>query len=122
MQYDGCAFCKKKMTKKEIEKYESGESNWAAWCGLDKYPSCSKCDKIMCEECHSPCKNICFNCKKVCHSFWCDEQSDECEHRCKCYDTEKEDDCKESKNGCVLTTLQRKRLAYYKRMIDTILN
>ena len=117
-----CSFCKQKMTKREIEKYEADESNWAGWCGLDKYASCNKCDKIMCDECHAPCKYICLMCKKVCHSFWCDEHLDGCGHRCKCYDKEIEDPCQERKDGILLTTLQRKRLTYHKRMIDAILN
>lgn len=76
----------------------------------------------MCDECHAPCNNRCLLCKKVCHTFWCDEQVDDCEHRCKCYDKEIEDPCEENKNGIPLTSLQRKRLAYHKRMIDAILN
>jgi len=121
MKYDGCCFCKNKMTKREIEKFESGESNGAGFSPLDHYPCCSKCYKIMCNECYAPCKNICSKCKKVCHAYSCAEPYNECEHRCKCYDNEIEDECTEAHNGCKLTTLQRKRLTYYRRMIDAIL-
>jgi hypothetical protein len=116
-----CSYCKKKMTKREIDNYESGESNWASWCGLDKFASCSKCDKIMCDECHGPCKYMCLICKNICHSFWCDNISDECNHRCKCYDKEIPDLSEEGESGIPLTILQRKRLSYYKRMIKDII-
>lgn len=117
-----CDFCKKKLSKKDVENYESGTSNWASWTPCDKYAACNKCDKIMCEECHGPCKMLCFKCKKVCHSFMCDDILDSCNHRCKCYDRMVEDPQPTATNGVELTTLQRKRLTYHKNMINKILH
>ena len=79
-----CQWCDNKLTSHEEEFYESGEGNWVAWCGLDKFATCSKCMKTMCEICKAPCKDICDKCKKVCHSYLCDAMTAECEHRCAC--------------------------------------
>jgi hypothetical protein len=81
---ENCQWCSNKLTKREQEAYNSGEDNWVAWCGLDKFATCSKCMKTMCEICKEPCKNICNKCNKVCHSYLCDTMTSECDHRCAC--------------------------------------
>ena len=81
---ENCHWCHNKLTKREQKAYNSGENNWVAWCGLDKFASCSKCMKTMCEICKGPCTDICDKCKKVCHSYLCHSMSNTCEHRCSC--------------------------------------
>jgi len=82
--FERCQWCKTYLTKKEQHSYNTNEGNWVAWCGLDKYATCSKCMKTMCDICKGPCEDICTKCHKVCHSYMCDGYTDECTHRCAC--------------------------------------
>lgn len=84
METDECQWCDNNLTKREQESYTNGEGNHVSWCGLDKFATCSKCMKTMCEICRGPCEDICEKCKKVCHSYLCDTMTAECEHRCAC--------------------------------------
>lgn len=79
---DKCQWCKTALSNKEQCAYDTSEGNWVAWCGLDKYATCSKCMKSMCEICKEPC--ACPACGKPCHSYLCDEHTAECTHRCVC--------------------------------------